>query len=340
MTSSFNILDSDDQMRLLKQVMEAGGLDAKRWTPQAMMGLIQRWKDRGLPPGKIPSQSEDSDFANGRAREIYAAYQATAAIGERRRFRRSAAPCHRNPAWPRADVLAQYHRSFRYILVDEYQDTNVVQYLWLRLLAQGHQATSAASATTTSRSIRGGGPRWRTSFASRSISRVPASSGWRANYRSTAPILAAAAGIDRQQFEGRLGKTLRPGDRDDGRVRMSVVGGLTLGFSDEEARMVGERAEALHREGHKLAEMADAGADRRSDPCLRGTADHAGSFPTRIVGGLRFYERAEIRDAIAYMRILVSQPADDLAFERIVNVPRRGVGEQGAAFHARGARAR
>ncbi len=205
--------------------------------------------------------------------------------------------------------------------MDEYQDTNLVQYLWLRLLAQAHRNICCVGDDDQSiYSWRGAEVenilRFENDFPGARIVRLER------NYRSTAPILAAAAGLIAHNA-GRLGKTLRPGGNDAEGERVSVVG---LWDSDEEARMVGERIESLRRDGHALAEMAvlvRAGFQTRAFEERLITL----GVPYRVVGGLRFYERAEIRDAIAYMRVL-HQPADDLAFERIVNVPRRGLGEQ------------
>ena len=318
LTSGFTILDSDDQMRLLKQVMEAAKIDAKRWLPQVLMGMIQRWKDRGVVPDKVPA-AEEGDFAGGNAKMLYAAYQArlrqlnTADFGDLLLHMVEVLRNH-------PDVLADYGRRFRYILVDEYQDTNVVQYMWLRLLAQAHKNICCVGDDDQSiYSWRGAEVenilRFEHDFPGSVIVRLER------NYRSTAPILAAAAGLIAHN-EGRLGKTLRPGGNDASGEPVQVV---SLWDSDEEARMVGERIEQLRRDGHKLAEMAilvRTGAQTRAFEerlIVQGT-------PYRIVGGLRFYERAEIRDAVAYMRVL-HQPADDLAFERIVNLPRRGVGE-------------
>ena len=329
LTSSFNILDADDQLRLLKQVMEAERVDPKRWVPQALMGIIQRWKDRGIAPDAVTA-AEDSDFADGRARLLYAAYQDRlralncADFGDLLLHVVDILRGH-------PDVLAQYHRTFRYILVDEYQDTNLVQYLWLRLLAQAQKNICCVGDDDQSiYSWRGAEVenilRFEKDFPGATIVRLER------NYRSTAPILAAASGLIAHN-EGRLGKTLRPGSDDAAGDKIAVV---SLWDSDEEARMIGERMEALQRDGHALAEMAvlvRTGAQTRAVEERLITL----SLPYRVVGGLRFYERAEIRDAIAYVR-LINQPADDLAFERIVNVPRRGVGEQ--ALRSIGERAR
>ncbi len=326
LTSGFTILDADDQLRLLKQVMEAAGVDAKRWAPPALMGLIQRWKDRGLSPARITA-AEDSDFADGRARALYAAYQArlralnTADFGDLLLEMTEILRGH-------PEILAEYHRIFRYVLVDEYQDTNVVQYLWLRLLAQERKNICCVGDDDQSiYSWRGAEVenilRFEKDFPGARIVRLER------NYRSTAPILAAAAGLIANN-EGRLGKTLRSGRNDATGDAVRVV---ALWDSDEEARMVGERIETLRRDGESLAEMAvlvRAGFQTRAFEERLITL----GIPYRVVGGLRFYERAEIRDAIAYMRVL-AQPSDDLAFERIVNLPRRGVGEAALrAMHA------
>ena len=316
---NFTILDTDDQLRLLKQVMEAKRIDTKRWAPPALMGIIQRWKDRGLTPARI-TPDQESDFAANRARELYTDYQErlvavnAADFGDLLLHMTEILRGH-------PDVLAQYHRMFRYILVDEYQDTNVVQYLWLRLLAQGHRNICCVGDDDQSiYSWRGAEVenilRFERDFEGAKIVRLES------NYRSTAPILAAASALIAHN-EGRLGKTLRPGRNDADGEPIAVV---SLWDSDEEARMVGDRIEGFRRDRHKLAEIAvlvRAGFQTRAFEerlIVLGV-------PYRVVGGLRFYERAEIRDAVAYMRVLRGG-ADDLAFERIVNVPRRGIGEQ------------
>ncbi len=318
LTQNFNILDADDQLRLLKQVMEGLRIDAKRFAPQAMMAIIQRWKDRGLTPARV-TPAEDTDFCNGRATEVYALYQDrlralnVADFGDL--LLHMAEILRTQP-----DVLAQYHRAFRYILVDEYQDTNVVQYLWLRLLAQSHRNLCVVGDDDQSvYSWRGAEVenilRFEHDFPGAKTVKLER------NYRSTAPILAAASGLIAHN-DGRLGKTLRPGGNDSAGEPVTVIG---LWDSDEEARTVAGRVELLRADGHALIEMAvlvRAGFQTRAfEERLFQLA-----IPYRVIGGLRFYERAEIRDAIAYMRVL-HQPADDLAFERIVNLPRRGVGD-------------
>jgi DNA helicase-2/ATP-dependent DNA helicase PcrA len=334
--TSFTILDADDQQRLLKQVMEAGGVDLKRWPPQGMMAIIQRWKDRGLTPVRV-TPAEDTDYASNRGRAIYEAYQSrlrdlnAADFGD---LLLHVTEILRN----HPEVLADYHRTFRYILVDEYQDTNLVQYLWLRLLAQRPepQPQNICCVGDDDQSIyswRGAEIenilRFEKDFRGSRVVRLEA------NYRSTRPILGAASGLIAKNT-GRLGKTLRAGRPDADGEKVRVV---SLWDSEEEARMVGERIDAARRSGHSLSEVAilvRAGFQTRSFEerlIILG-------LPYKVVGGQKFYERAEIRDAMAYLRVL-NQPADELAFERIVNTPKRGLGDQGLrAIHelARGER--
>ncbi|MBV8399225.1 MAG: UvrD-helicase domain-containing protein, partial [Acetobacteraceae bacterium] len=243
LSSNFTILDQDDQLRVLKQVMEADRVDSKRWPPPALMGVIQRWKDRAVTPSRVTA-AEDTDFANGRARGLYLAYQQRLAALNATDF--GDLMLHMTEILrTKPDVLAQYHRAFRYILVDEYQDTNLIQYLWLRLLAQGHRNICCVGDDDQSiYSWRGAEVenilRFEKDFEGARLVRLEA------NYRSTAPILAAASALIANN-EGRLGKTLRPGRADSEGDKVAVAG---LWDSDEEARMVGDRIEALRRDGH------------------------------------------------------------------------------------------
>ena len=318
LNSNFTILDTDDQMRLLKQVMEAEHIDLKRWPANGLMAIIQRWKDRGLTPDGITA-AEDTDYAMGRARGIYEAYQArlkalnAADFGDLLLHVVTILRGH-------PDVLADYQRRFRYILVDEYQDTNLVQYYWLRLLAQAHRNICCVGDDDQSiYSWRGAEIenilRFEKDFPGAQVVRLES------NYRSTRPILAAASGLIAHNT-GRLGKTLRPGRADADGEKVRVV---SVWDSEEEARMVAERIEAARRSGEGLGEVAiliRAGFQTRAFEERLITL----GIPYRVVGGARFYERQEIRDAMAYFRV-VAQPADDLAFERIVNLPKRGLGD-------------
>jgi len=325
---NFTILDTDDQQRLLKQLLEAAGLDAKKFPARVLSGIIQRWKDRGWTPDKVPA-SEEGDFALGRSIELYRAYQQRLSTLNACDFGdlllHGLTLFAENP-----DVLEAYQRRFRVVLVDEYQDTNVAQYLWLRLLAQRHQnLTCVGDDDQSIYSWRGAEVgnilRFEEDFADARVVRLER------NYRSTGHILGAASGLIAKN-ESRHAKTLWTEDDPGEPVR--VAG---LWDDDEEARFVGEELEALQRQGEPLASAAvlvRAGFQTRAFE----ERFIAIGLPYRVVGGPRFYERAEIRDAIAYLR-LIRQPDDDLAFERIVNRPRRGLGEATLAQLRREARA-
>ncbi|WP_430437739.1 ATP-dependent helicase [Oceanibaculum nanhaiense] len=314
--SNFTILDADDQVRLLKQLLQAEGIDDKRWPARVLMGTIQRWKDRALSPDRVPAE-DAMELAGGKIVQLYRQYQERLLTLNAADFGDLMLHCvelfQKHP-----EVLAEYHDRFSYMLVDEYQDTNVAQYLWLRLLAQKNKNICCVG--DDDQSIYG----WRGAevgnilkfekdFPGAAVIRLEQ------NYRSTPHILAAAGGLIAKN-EGRLGKTLWTEANEGEKVR---VRGVWDG--EEEARTVGEEVEALQRAGNSLAEMAvlvRAGFQTREFEERFITL----GVPYRVVGGPRFYERLEIRDAIAYLRI-IAQPDDDLAFERIVNTPRRGLGD-------------
>ena len=399
--NDFTILDTDDQVRLLKQLLQAEGIDEKRWPARVLAGLIDHWKNRGLTPDQVPA-GEAAAFANGRGKKLYAAFQERLKILNAADFGDLLLEMIRlfreNP-----EVLGQYQRRFRYVLVDEYQDTNVAQYLWLRLIAQRAQPSEpkvgglilrdaalraapqdedqalvdalspdprpvipgpAEGRDPESRGERGTAPPV-SGFAPEGAPRndavpqagVPSSPpkniccvgdddqsiyGWRGaevdnilrfehdfpgakvirlerNYRSTGHILAAASHLIAHN-EGRLGKTLHTEDVPGEKV--TVTGSWD---SEEEARSVGEEIEELQRQRHPLNEIAIL---VRASFQMREFEDRFLTLGLnyRVIGGPRFYERAEIRDALAYLRA-VHSPSDDLAFERIVNVPKRGIGD-------------
>ncbi|CAA7626022.1 putative DNA helicase II homolog [Magnetospirillum sp. LM-5] len=317
--SNFTILDSDDQLRLLKQVMEAEGIDPKRWPAQAVMGTIQRWKDRGQVPAKVGG--EGGDLAGGRMPEIYRLYQERLRVVNACDFGDLLLHCL-TLFLDRADILAEYQEQFRFILVDEYQDTNVAQYLWLRLLAQKHKNICCVGDDDQSiYSWRGAEVgnilKFEKDFPAARVIRLES------NYRSTPHILAAASHLIAHN-QGRLGKTLRPGlDFPEGESVKVRVRGVWDG--PEEARVVVDAVETHQRAGQALAGMAilvRAGFQTREfEERLITTG-----IPYRVLGGPRFYERLEIRDAMAYLR-LVASPDDGLAFERVVNNPKRGLGD-------------
>ncbi|MCO6392268.1 UvrD-helicase domain-containing protein [Aliihoeflea aestuarii] len=375
--SGFTILDTDDVIRLIKQLIQAEGLDDKRWPARQFAQMVDGWKNKGLGPKEIP-EGDARAFANGKGRELYAAYQDRLQTLNACDF--GDLLCHPIRIFKsHPDVLAEYHRRFKYILVDEYQDTNTAQYMWLRLLAQRPRGVPGGRSPTVSRDTQvrdpssgetasytaegraadrlpldfSGAPAQAGERSERSAASVniccvgdddQSIYGWRGaevdnilrfdkdfpgaaiirlerNYRSTAHILGAASHLIAHN-EGRLGKTLftDQADPDDGRVMVHAAWD-----SEEEARAVGDEIEAFQRKGTNLNDMAIL---VRASFQMREFEDRFVTLGLnyRVIGGPRFYERQEIRDAMAYFRV-VAQPADDLAFERIVNVPKRGLGE-------------
>ncbi|WP_426436166.1 ATP-dependent helicase [Bradyrhizobium genosp. P] len=374
--SNFTVLDVDDQVRLLKQLLQAENIDDKRWPARMLAGLIDGWKNRGLSPSQVPA-GEAASFGNGKGGKIYATYQERLKILNAADFGdlllENIRLFRENP-----DVLKQYQNRFKFILVDEYQDTNVAQYLWLRLLSQAPSRPGRSlsevipgrieDANSDAQSRIGesrdkedsardsgfapdGAPR---NDGGNAASQPPLKNiccvgdddqsiyGWRGaevdnilrfdhdfpgakvirlerNYRSTGHILAAASHLIAHN-EGRLGKTLRTEDVDGEKV--TVTGSWD---SEEEARAIGEELEELQRAGENLNNVAIL---VRASFQMREFEDRFVTLglPYRVIGGPRFYERAEIRDALAYLRT-INSPADDLAFERIVNVPKRGLGD-------------
>jgi DNA helicase-2/ATP-dependent DNA helicase PcrA len=378
--SDFTILDTDDQIRLIKQVIQAEGLDDKRWAPRTFAHMIDGWKNKGFGPKEIP-EGDARAFANGKGRELFAAYQDrlktlnTCDFGD--------LLCHPIRLFrDHPDVLADYHGRFKYILVDEYQDTNTAQYMWLRLLAQRPKSKSGGLAEAPAPYIQdenafpGDSPQGQAAVApwapgsDEHIEELKAGArnsvsankptqqiniccvgdddqsiyGWRGaevdnilrfekdfpgaavirlerNYRSTEHILGAASHLIAHN-EGRLGKTLFTEMSDPEHSKVQVHAAWD---SEEEARAVGEEIEQAQRRGHKLNDMAIL---VRASFQMREFEDRFVTLGLnyRVIGGPRFYERMEIRDAMAYLRV-VAQPADDLAFERIVNTPKRGLGD-------------
>ncbi|MBR0716809.1 ATP-dependent helicase [Bradyrhizobium liaoningense] len=365
--SNFTVLDVDDQVRLLKQLLQAENIDDKRWPARMLAGLIDGWKNRGLSPTQVPS-GEAAMFANGKGGKLYASYQERLKILNAADFGdlllENIRIFREHP-----DILRQYQQRFKYILVDEYQDTNVAQYLWLRLLSQAPAATKTvipgrleepnpeSGDESTARDSGFDAPH-RPGMTEHAVGAPMATPhvkniccvgdddqsiyGWRGaevdnilrfehdfpgakvirlerNYRSTGHILAAASHLIAHN-EGRLGKTLRTEDEDGEKV--TVTGAWD---SEEEARAIGEEIEQIQRMGDKLNEVAIL---VRASYQMREFEDRFVTLglPYRVIGGPRFYERAEIRDALAYLRV-INSPADDLAFERIVNVPKRGLGD-------------
>ena len=314
--SNFTILDADDQLRLMKQIIEAENIDEKRWPARTLASMIDSWKNRGLQPAEVPD-GEAHGYAFGKGRELYRLYQErlkalnAADFGDLLLDTLTILKTH-------PDILADYRERFRYVLVDEYQDTNVVQYLWLKLLATASGNVCVVGDDDQSIYAWRGAEvenilRFERDFPGAKVIRLER------NYRSTPAILGAASGLIAAN-KGRLGKTLwTEGDQGD---RIKVQG---VWDAEEEARNVASEAESLHSGGHLFAQMAIL---VRASFQMREFEDRfiALGVPYRVIGGPRFYERAEIRDAMAYLR-LIAQGDDDLAFERIVNRPKRGIGD-------------
>ncbi|WP_425995784.1 ATP-dependent helicase [Caulobacter sp. DWR1-3-2b1] len=314
--SSYTIIDNDDQERLLKQLIEAENIDAKRWTPKILAGMIDNWKNKGWTPERVPP-AEGSEFAAGKGVTLYRQYQERLRIlnacdfGDLLLHNITIFTSH-------PDVLTDYQTRFKYVLVDEYQDTNIAQYLWLRLLAQGRQNVCCVG--DDDQSIYG----WRGAevdnilrferdFPGAKVVRLER------NYRSTEHILAAASGLITANKD-RLGKTLWTEAMGGEKVKVSGVWD-----GEAESRMVADEIEKAKRAGRKYSHMAIL---VRASFQMRAFEERFVmlQIPYKVVGGPRFFERAEIRDAHAYLR-LIQSPDDDLAFERIVNTPKRGIGD-------------
>jgi DNA helicase-2/ATP-dependent DNA helicase PcrA len=326
--SNFTIVDTDDQLRVMKQLIAAANLDEKRWPARQLAGLIDRWKNRGWTPSVIDA-AESEAFANGRGQELYAAYQERLKTLNACDF--GDLLLHMLTIFRTApDVLEQYRNRFLYILVDEYQDTNAAQYDWLKLLAEPRRNLCCVGDDDQSiYSWRGAEVanilRFEKDFPGARIVRLEQ------NYRSTPHILAAATGLIAHNA-GRLGKTLWTEQAQGDKVK--VIG---VWDGPEEARRVGEDIERLEARGTSLDNTAIL---VRAQFQTREFEERfiAIGLNYQIVGGYRFYERAEIRDALAYLR-LIQSPADDLAFERIINTPKRGLGDKAVATIHRLARA-
>lgn len=316
LATGFTILDTDDQLRLLKSILQEQKIDDKQLPPKLFSAIIQRWKDQGLTPERVTA-AEDRQEAGGQAQRVYKLYQErllqlnAVDFGDLILHMLTLFKTHE-------DVLQEYARRFKYILVDEYQDTNVAQYLWLRLLASAHKNICCVGDDDQSiYSWRGAEVgnilRFERDFPNATVIRLEQ------NYRSTPHILAAASAIIANN-KGRLGKTLWT--QADTGEKIHIKG---VWDEKEEARFVGEEIEAQQHKKTSLNQMAilvRAGFQTRAFEERFLTM----GIPYRVIGGLRFYERQEIRDAVAYLRV-ISSPADDLAFERIINLPKRGIGQ-------------
>ena len=316
---NFIVLNTDDQERLLKKIMQENGVDIKQYTPATLLDIIQRWKDRGLSPTAV-TPAEDTNFCNGRARGFYQLYQNrlrelnTVDFGDLLLLPLELFKVH-------PDILALYQSKFKYILVDEYQDTNVAQYLMLRLLAQKQKNICCVGDDDQSiYSWRGAEVEnilnFQKVYPEAIIIRLER------NYRSTTHILGAASGLIAHNA-GRLGKTLKVADTRDGSGDKVHLKGYWNG--SEEAEGVIDQIEAEQRQGRLLSQIAVLVRISAQTRPFEEQLIKRG-IPYKIIGGFKFYEREEIRDSVAYLRLILNT-SDDLAFTRIVNKPRRGIGD-------------
>ena len=315
--SNFTILGEDDQRRLIKQLLEADGIDDKKYPPQSILDKIQLWKDKGLTADKI-----DDSFRANVVTEVYKKYQARLLelncvdFGDLLLYTL-------NILMSDAGVLDDYQTRFKYIMVDEYQDTNVTQYLFLRLICQKYRNLCCVGDDDQSiYSWRGAEIenilRFEKDFPDAKVIRLER------NYRSTANILAAASALIRHNRD-RLGKTLKVAENSPAaRGDNSKIKVVSTYSGSEEAAYVADEIENLHRNGTGYSQMAvlvrTAAQTREFEEKFIAEA-----IPYQVIGGPKFYERAEIRDALAHLRVVL-QPADDLALERIINKPARGIG--------------
>ena len=314
--ANFTILDTDDQIRLIKQVMEIKNIDLKRWPPRSMLAIIERWKDRGLSPADVRDK-EIGKFASGQSLTIYESYQQRLITLNAVDFGDLILHCL-NIFKKSKDVLLEYQRKFKFILVDEYQDTNIAQNLWLKKIA--FEQNNICCVGDDDQSIYA----WRGAevdnilnfekdFSDARIIRLEE------NYRSTSHILSSASGLISHN-KGRLGKTLWT----------SIDGGEKINIKSfwngkSEAVSISEEIVRLQKKKSRLSEISIL---VRASFQMREFEERfmKTGLPYRVIGGPRFYERMEIRDAIAYFRVII-QSQDDLALERIINIPKRGVGK-------------
>ena len=313
----FTIIDTDDQKRVVTEIVKAMGsrFDAERFPPRTIINIISRWKDNAWMPDEVPA---DEDPAGGQIIAIYRDYQNKLKALNAADFGDLLLKClvmfKKHP-----DILKKYQEQFKYVLVDEYQDTNAVQYLWLRLLVMGHKNICVVGDDDQSiyawRGAQVGNIlKFNKDFPGTHTVRLEQ------NYRSTGNILKAASGLIANNAD-RHEKTLWTEDEDGAPIEVHP-----LQDGREEARFITDRIEGAVGKGkqyqdHAILVRTSAQTRQVEESFMKN------SVPYQLIGLLKFYERKEIRDALAYLR-LITTDKDDLAFERIVNVPRRGVGQK------------
>ena len=317
--NTFTIIDTDDQIRLVKQVLSLENIDEKRWPARSLLSIIQRWKDMGLNPIDVKDAFHSgTDFANNQAIKLYKLYQ-------NRLLTLNAADfgdllLHVITIFKKySEIKKLYQNKFKYILVDEFQDTNASQYYWLKTLAEEHKNLCAVGDDDQSiYSWRGADVtnilNFEKDFKNTKTIRLEE------NYRSTGNILAAASGLISKN-QSRLGKTLWTAGEMGDKINIR-----TVYDGKQEAESISDEIESYQRNKNSINNVAilvRAGFQTRTfeERFLKI------GLPYQVIGGLRFYERAEIRDAIAYLR-LINSSDDQLAYERIINKPKRGLGDK------------
>jgi DNA helicase-2/ATP-dependent DNA helicase PcrA len=313
---NFQILDSDDQLRLVKRVCRELQLDEARWPPKQAQWYINGQKDEGLRAAHIEVPLGDLYLKT--MQRVYAAYEEACERGGMVDFAELLLRAHE--LWLKSpQVLAHYQQRFRQILVDEFQDTNTIQYAWLRVLAGEHIPVVAVG--DDDQSIYG----WRGAKIEniqRFADDFDATRTVRLeqNYRSTQTILRAANAVIAHNA-GRLGKELWSAGEDGEPIQ------LYAGFNEQdEARFIVEQIEHWIDGGEPRRSVAILYRSNAQSRVLEEALLRQG-LPYRVYGGQRFYERLEIRNAMAYLRLLVSR-GDDAAIERVINTPPRGIGNK------------
>ncbi len=317
LTPSFTIISADDQLKLVKELMQERGIDIKEHAPKIVLSIISKWKDLGLTDSKV-SKSDIRPGIYEIAYNIYPVYQAKLAqsnavdFGDLLLYNSELLINH-------PEVLKYYQERYRYIMIDEYQDTSAVQYLWVRMLASNHNNICCVGDDDQSiYSWRGAEVgnilRFEKDFKDAKVIKLEQ------NYRSTTPILKAADSVIKNNIQ-RHGKTLWTTDPNGEKIKI-----VSCWNDKEESRFIASKISDLIRSRnlmpHNIAVLVRAGAQTR----LIEEAMISAALPYKIIGGLKFYDRMEIRDVIAYIRATINSE-DDLALERIINVPRRGIGD-------------
>ena len=310
---NFQIIDSDDQLRIIKRLLKSLELDDDRWVPRKIQYFINAQKDEGLRPQHL---DDEGDMNRRQSISLYQSYQEICDRGGLVDFAELLLRAHE--IWrDHSDILQHYQKRFRHLLVDEFQDTNAIQYAWLRLLA-GKEGIPFVVGDDDQSIYRWRGARvehihqFQQDFPKSSVIKLEQ------NYRSTATILNAANAVIANN-DSRIGKNLWTEGGDGDAIRLYAA------YNErDEADFVVGRLRDWSDQGNLRADAAVLYRSNAQSRVLEESLINAG-LPYRVYGGLRFFERAEIKDALAYLR-LIQNRNDDSSFERIINRPTRGIG--------------